>query len=124
MILKKTLIKLLGIGVFIKVKLQRATTYMAIMNSALLLYFFITQIQKDKGIELSNYLLPLIFVGVFLIMIFLGWFEDKVGIMKGEIGEFAKRNAYLIKIMKITISNQNELKEIKQILKEQDEMDR
>ncbi len=90
----KLLIKVREIIVNNKLWVQRTMSWMAIANSGMILFLVLAKLQ-DYGIKINITLwfIP-IYLGVIVLMTFLGYLEDKVGIFKEEIRSAASRNPY------------------------------
>jgi len=82
-----------------KVWAQRTMSWIAILNSAMILFLVLAKLQ-DYGIKISitRWFIPL-FIVLVVIMIILGYLEDKAGFHREEIHEIAKRNPIYTEIL-------------------------
>ncbi len=83
-----------------KVYLSRALGYASLVNMALILFLALSNLE-DYGVDifLERWLIP-IFLGLFLILVLLGYLEDKLGFFSAEQDVHAKRNPQIAKILK------------------------
>lgn len=78
--------------VYGKVWAQRTMSWIAVLNSAMILFLVLAKLQ-EYGIKISitRWFIP-IFIGLVVLMIFFGYLEDRAGFHREEIHEIAKRN--------------------------------
>jgi hypothetical protein len=78
--------------VYSKVWAQRTMSWIAVLNSAMILFLVLARLQ-EYGIEISitHWFIPL-FILLFLLMILFGYLEDRAGFHREEIREISKRN--------------------------------
>ncbi|MFC1723639.1 hypothetical protein ACFL0V_05855 [Nanoarchaeota archaeon] len=86
--------------VYSKVWAQRTMSWLAIINSGMILFLVLSKLQ-DYGIEIAitQWFIP-IFLAVILLMVFFGYLEDKAGFHREEIKEVTKRNPVFDDIIK------------------------
>jgi hypothetical protein len=101
-IIKKIVSKLLDYKIYI----SRATSYIAIVNTGMILMLFLSKLE-DYGmdIELQNWGLP-IYIITLILCIFIGYLDVKLGLYKSEVGKSQQQNPQMLHIIE-------ELKEIK-----------
>lgn len=82
-----------------KVYLARALGYASLVNMALILFLAMSNLEKyGIDIRLETWLIPL-FIGLFLILVILGYLEDKLGFFSEEQKVHAIRNPQLTLIL-------------------------
>ena len=76
--------KLVNKFVHSKIYYQRALGYISIINSSMILFLFLSNLEKyGIDIEIKNWFIPLLILGV-LGLIFIGYIEDRLGIFEAE----------------------------------------
>lgn len=92
--IKETFHKLKDIWTDIKIYLQRAMSYLIILNSIMLMFLFLDKL-KEMGLEFSfkKYYVPMCIVFIIL-LIFVGYLDTKLGFFKEEAKRAASRNPY------------------------------
>lgn len=81
-----------------KVFVQRAMGYIAILNSGMILFLFLSNLENYKiDIKLEVWFIP-IFIMTVIFLIFLGYLEDKWGFFSEESRVQSARNPYLSEI--------------------------
>jgi hypothetical protein len=110
-IIKKIVSKLLDYKIYI----SRATSYIAIVNTGMILMLFLSKLE-DYGIdiELQNWGLP-IYIITLILCVFIGYLDVKLGLYKSEIGKSQQQNPQILHMMQ-------ELKDIKEELRKQNEI--
>lgn len=85
--------------VYSKVWAQRTMSWIAVLNSAMILFLVLAKLQ-EYGLEISitRWFIPILILLVFL-MVSLGYLEDRAGFHRAEIHEIAKRNPVLNEIL-------------------------
>jgi len=85
--------------VYSKLWVQRTMSWVAIANSGMILFLVLSKLQ-DYGIKIfiTIWFIPIYF-GVVLIMIFLGYLEDKVGLFREEVRIASSRNPHINEII-------------------------
>ena len=78
--------------VYSKVWAQRTMSWIAILNSAMILFLVLARLQ-DYGLKISvtRWFIPL-FILLIVLMILFGYIEDRAGFHREEIHEVAKKN--------------------------------
>jgi hypothetical protein len=75
-----------------KIFIQRSMGYIAILNSGMILFLVLSQLERYKiDIKLETWLIP-IFLFSMVVMVFFGYFEDKMGFMEEENAAINRRN--------------------------------
>jgi predicted Na+-dependent transporter len=78
--------------VYSKVWAQRTMSWVAVLNSAMILFLVLAKLQEyGLNISVSHWFVPIFVVLVFL-LVFFGYIEDRAGFHREEIHEVAKRN--------------------------------
>ena len=85
--------------VYSKLWVQRTMSWIAIANSGMILFLVLSKLQ-DYGfnIYITAWFVPIYFA-VILVMIFLGYLEDKAGMYREESRASSSRNPYLTDII-------------------------
>ena len=68
--------------------MQRSASYIGILNTSLVGLIYL----NSKGLEISVWLFPLVFLGTAVGIILFGYAEDKLGFHKAEQEAFASRH--------------------------------
>ena len=98
--------------VYSKLWVQRTMSWVAIANSGMILFLVLSKLQ-DYGMQIyiTAWFIP-IYLGVILIMIFLGYLEDKVGMYREESRASASRNPYFKEIIERLEKIEKDIKKI------------
>ena len=85
--------------IYSKLWVQRTMSWIAIANSGMILFLVLSRLQ-EYGIKIyiTAWFIPIYF-GVILLMIFLGYLEDKAGMYREESRASASRNPYFKEII-------------------------
>ena len=84
-----------------KVFASRVVTYLALVNAIMLLFLTVTDLkQYDINIELKYWFFPIL-IAMILIMVFIGWLEDKLGFFKEESKVIMTRTPQIIETLEI-----------------------
>ena len=97
-------------GIKPKVYFQRATTYLAVLNFFMILYVALNNLKDNIGNINVEFLVFPVFLLVMIIMILIGYADEKLGLFKKEQTIYSDNNEHFINIKK-------ELEEIKNKLK-------
>jgi hypothetical protein len=93
-LMKKEFIWFRDIFTTLKMYLRRTMSYISLINTAMIMFLFISNLEKyNIDIDLKTWLVPLLvisFVGVFL----FGYLEDKLGFYKEEMRYGQSRSPY------------------------------
>ncbi|MBT3465389.1 hypothetical protein HN827_02825 [archaeon] len=96
-----------------KIFYQRALGYISIINSSMILFLFLSNLEKyGIDIDLKNWFVPLLIIGV-IGLIFVGYMEDKLGIFTAESGARTKRNPQMQMIIDKLEAIEKDVEEIK-----------
>ena len=78
-----------------KIRLQRTTTYLAIFNSGMIFFLFLSKLQ-DYGINIhiTKWFFPLYILTMISLFVF-GWLDDKVGLYREEMKQSQDKNPYM-----------------------------
>jgi L-asparagine transporter-like permease len=88
----KGFFKFRKILVYSKVWAQRTMSWIAVLNSAMILFLVLAKLQEyGLNISITHWFIP-IFILLVVLMIFFGYIEDKAGFHREEIHEISKRN--------------------------------
>ncbi|HII71141.1 TPA: hypothetical protein HA265_00100 [Candidatus Woesearchaeota archaeon] len=99
--------------VYSKVWAQRTMSWIAILNSGMILFLVLSKLQ-DYGLKISitKWFIP-IFIVAIILMIFLGYIEDKAGFHREEHREITKRNPVFSEIIERLDNIESQIKKIK-----------
>ena len=93
--LKNTLIKLRDVFIRIKVYFSRTAGYISMINTAMILFLFLSNLEKyNIDISIQKWIIPMFVIGV-LGMILFGYLEDKFGFFRQEQRRSQSRSPYL-----------------------------
>lgn len=86
--------------VYTKLWMQRTMSWIAMLNSAMILFLVLSKLQ-DYGfkIYITAWFIP-IYIGLLILMIFIGYIEDWAGFYREETHQAARRNPYFEDILK------------------------
>jgi hypothetical protein len=85
--------------VYSKVWAQRTMSWIAVLNSAMILFLVLARLQEfGINISITHWFIPLFVLLVFL-MVFFGYIEDRAGFHREEIHQIAKRNPLFHEIL-------------------------
>ena len=85
--------------VYSKVWAQRTMSWVAILNSAMILFLVLARLQEyGLNISITRWFVPL-FLLFIAVMIFFGYLEDRAGFHREEIRHVAKRNPLMNEIL-------------------------
>jgi glucan phosphoethanolaminetransferase (alkaline phosphatase superfamily) len=85
--------------VYGKVWAQRTMSWIAVLNSAMILFLVLAKLQEyGIGISITRWFIP-IFILLVILMIFFGYLEDKAGFHREELHEITKRNPVYAEIL-------------------------
>lgn len=93
----------------LKVLINRANSYIAILNSGMIFFIFLNSL-KQVGININLSMSLPIFMGTFLILIMFGYIEDKLGFFRAEYKQNNLRNELGLETLK-------RVKEIEKLLR-------
>jgi len=90
----KLFFKLREFAVYSKIWMQRTMSWIAIVNSGMILFLVLAKLQ-DYGIEIhiTAWFVP-IYIGIILLMMVFGYVEDRAGFHREEIRAQSSRNPY------------------------------
>lgn len=96
-----------------KVWIQRSMSYIAIVNSGMILFLLLSRLQ-DYGIQIhiAKWFFP-IFVATIIIMLIIGYMDDKLGFHKEEHKVAQRRNPYMKEIIERLDNIEKEMKKRK-----------
>lgn len=112
----KIFLKLRNLFIRIKVYLARSASYISMVNTAMILFLFLSNLEK-YGIDLwiGHLIFPLILLGIIL-MIGFGYIEDKLGFYTQEQKTTQSRSPYLNEILHRLDTIEKKLKKIEKNL--------
>jgi L-asparagine transporter-like permease len=85
--------------VYAKVWAQRTMSWIAVLNSAMILFLVLAKLQEyGYGLSIKKWFIP-IFIALVILMIFFGYLEDKAGFHREEAHELSKRNPMMNEIL-------------------------
>lgn len=78
-----------------KMFIQRSMGYITLINGIMIIFLTISNL-KQYGIyiDMKIWLIPII-IFLIVLLIFLGWIEDKLGVFRSETYSTVQRNPYL-----------------------------
>ena len=96
-----------------KVWVQRSMSYIAIANSAMILFLLLSRLE-DYGIalDIAKWFFPILIGGIIL-MIFFGYMDDKLGFHREEHRAVAQKNPYFVEIIDRLEKIEQDIKKIK-----------
>ena len=99
--------------IYSKLWVQRTMSWVAIAKSGMILFLVLSRLQ-DYGIKIyiTAWFIPIYF-GVIVLMIFLGYIEDKAGLYREESRASASRNPYFKDIIDRLDKIEKDIKKIK-----------
>lgn len=81
-----------------KLFIQRAKSYLTVVNSGMILFLFLSQLEKyGININIKQWIIPIFAITLILLLIF-GYLEDRLGFYQEEARAQAKRNPYFKEI--------------------------
>jgi len=99
--------------VYGKLWVQRTMSWIAIVNSGMILFLVLSKLQ-DYGVQIyiTAWFIP-IYLGVVLLMIFLGYLEDRAGLFREESRAAGSRNPYFKEIIERLDRIEKDIRKIK-----------
>lgn len=97
--MKEKLIKFRDSLVLGKVWIQRANSWISILNSGMILFIVLAQL-KILGVEINigkSFLF--IYLGAIIVLVLFGYMEDKAGLYRQEFRISGSRHPYLMEIL-------------------------
>ncbi len=86
--------------IYSKVWAQRTMSWISVANSGMILFLVLARLQEyGINISVTHWFVPL-FLVMLLMLILLGYIEDKAGFHREELHEVAKKNPLLNDIIK------------------------
>ncbi|MBT3720922.1 hypothetical protein HN789_07525 [archaeon] len=96
--MKKLLIRFRNLIIKLKVYMARTTSYISLINSAMILFLFLSNLEKyNVDIDIRRWIVPLFFVGVIGMLTF-GYLEYKF-VYHQEQKTTQKKNPYLQEVI-------------------------
>lgn len=97
--------------VYGKIWVQRTMSWIAIVNSGMILFLVLSKLQ-DYGypVHITFLFIP-VYVGVILLMMFFGYLEDKAGLYREEVRVISNKNPHFKEIIKRLDNIEKRLKE-------------
>ena len=84
-----------------KMFIQRSVGYISIVNMVMIIFMFLSSLENyGVDVNLKLWFLPII-ITILVILVFLGWLEDKLGIFKSEAYSTVQRNPYITEMLAI-----------------------
>ena len=97
--MKHLLPKLRNFLVRIKVYLARSASYIAMVNTTMILFLFLSNLEKyGIDIEIRDLIIPIVILGV-SVMVLFGFIEDKLGFYREEQKTTQSRSPYMNEII-------------------------
>ncbi len=91
--------KLRNFFIRIKVYIARTGSYISLVNTALILFLFLSNLEKyGIDVRIEKWILPLSILGVFSMVLF-GFFEERLGFFGEEQKVSYSRNPYMQEII-------------------------
>jgi len=98
--MKKKLIKIRELFIRVKVYFKRASSYISMVNTSMILFLFLSNLENyNIDIDIKEWIIPIGFAGV-LLMILFGYLEDKLGFYSQEQKTIHSRSPVLSKLDK------------------------
>jgi hypothetical protein len=95
----KLFLMLRNIFIRIKVYMKRTTSYLSMINTAMILFLFLSNLEKyGIDIDIGQLIIPLFILGVALTILF-GYIEDRLGFYKEEQRTTQSRSPYFNEIV-------------------------
>ena len=99
--------------VYSKLWIQRTMSWIAIVNSGMILFLVLAKLQDfGYAVHITAWFIPIYFL-ILILMVFLGYVEDKVGLHREESRAAASRNPYLVEILEKLNNIEKDVKELK-----------
>ena len=95
----KLFFKLRGFVVYSKIWMQRTMSWIAIVNSGMILFLVLAKLQ-DYGVKIyiTAWFIPIYFAIIILMLIF-GYIEDRAGFHREELRAQSEKNPYFKEII-------------------------
>ena len=81
-----------------KLLVQRASGYVSLVNTGMILFLVLEQFDVTLNVSKVTYIL--IYVGSFILLLLVGYLDDKLGFFRNEATFVAQRNPYFKQINK------------------------
>ncbi|MBN1502872.1 hypothetical protein JW930_04970 [Candidatus Woesearchaeota archaeon] len=92
--MKKFFINVRNFLINIKVYISRTSSYLSLLNTAMVLFLFLSNLEKyNIDIRIEDWIIP-IFIVVIILIIFFGFLEDKLGFYSQEQKTVQSRSPY------------------------------
>ena len=96
-----------------KVFINRAVSYLSIINSGMILFLLLSRLQDyGVGIHITKWFFPIFVIGIVL-MILVGYMDYKLGFHREEMRTVSSRNPYFNEIIERLDRVEKELKKKK-----------
>ncbi len=83
----------------VKMRIQRSTSWLTLFNSAMIFFLFLSKLKEfGYNIDIGNMFIPLLVVS-FVVLVLLGYMEDKLGFWRMELKQISERNPHYIETM-------------------------
>ncbi|MFC1691409.1 hypothetical protein ACFL0W_04470 [Nanoarchaeota archaeon] len=100
-----------------KLFIQRSMSYLAIINSGMILFLVLSQLERyGYDLDLRTWLIP-IFLGTLAAMVLFGYLEDKLGFYKTEVEAAQKRNPQINKVLERLDDLESQIKNLNKKIK-------
>jgi len=100
-----------------KIFYQRSLSYVSLINSAMILFLFLSDLKKyNIFISIETWFIPILIVGI-LLLIGFGYLEDRFGFYRTEQQEVTQRTPQMNEILEKLKSLEKDVKEIKRKIK-------
>ena len=97
--MKKILIKIRDFAIKLKVYMARTSSYVSLINTAMILFLFLSNLEKyNIDIDIRNWIIPIFVIGISIMLLF-GYFEYKF-VYHQEQKTTQKKNPYMKDIIK------------------------
>ena len=92
--------KILKLLVRIKMYMARSMTYVGMINSAMILFLLLSNLEKyGIDIDLKSWMIPLVIIGIVVLVVW-GFIEDQIGLWRYEQKVSTDRNYHTNEILK------------------------
>ena len=93
--MKCNFVKLRNFFIRLKVYMSRTSSYLSLINTAMILFLFLSNLEKyNYDIEIKDMIVPLFILGLFMMLLF-GYLEDKLGFYRQEQRTTQSRSPYM-----------------------------
>lgn len=97
--MKSNFVKVRNFLIRLKVYMSRTSSYLSLINTAMILFLFLSNLEKyNYDVEIKDLLIPLFIFGLFMMLLF-GYLEDRFGFYSQEQRTTQSRSPYMREII-------------------------